>query len=616
MVFFKSGVSSLRVDLPNMRRYTPSMAGDTQRRLAAIVSTDVVGYSRLMGLDEEGTLAALRAHRAELIDAKIAEHGGRIVKTMGDGLLLEFPSVVNATQCVIEVQQGMAERNEGIDEDRRITFRVGVNLGDIIIEGEDIHGDGVNIAARLQEIAEPGGVAISRRVHDDVQDRLDAPFDDAGEQTLKNIARPIHVWRWSPMARPAGSSSPPDSEPLALPDKPSIAVLPFDNMSGDPEQEYFADGIAEDVITALSRFRSLFVIARNSSFTYKGRAVDITQVASELGVRYVVEGSVRKAGNRVRITAQLIDAATGNHLWADRFDGNLDDVFDLQDQITEQIVVAVEPEIGARERDRARRKPPESLDAWALVQRGLSHFYRINETDRAEAIRLFREAISLDPEFAAAHAYLAYTLRASRSVALGDAEDDAKAAASARAAAERAVSLDSNEPMAHLALGRVHIFAGETEMAIGEMRTAIAINPNLAWGHHGLGYAYYYSAGQAEQALPHLDAALRFSPRSPLLWSILIIKGSALRVLGRNDEAIEHCRRACQFPDSGFMPQLNLAAALAEAGQNSEARTATEKAMRLQPALSISFLRGRRPGGDETIAKSFLDSLRKAGVPE
>jgi adenylate cyclase len=403
-------------------------------------------------------------------------------------------------------------------------------------------------------------------------------------------------------------------EPLPLPDKPSIAVLPFDNMSDDPGQEYFADGIADDVITALSRFRSLFVIARNSSFTYKGGAVDITQVAAELGVRYVVEGSVRKAGNRVRITAQLIDAASGNHLWADRFDGSLDDVFDLQDRITEQIVVAVEPEIQVRERERARRKSPESLGAWELLQRGLSHFYRVNKTDRTEAIRLFREAVALDPEFAAAHAHIADAL--TRSGTIADAEDRAKALASARTAAERAVSLDPNEPVARYVLGRLHIHAGEIEMAIGEMQTAIAINPNFARGHYGVGFAHYYGAGQAEQSLPYFDTALRLSPRDPLRWLTLMMKGAALRELGRHDEAIAHCRQACQFPDSGFLPHLHLAAALAEAGKTSEAQAAVEKSMQFEPELSISFIRSRFPGVHETASKDLLGSLRKAGLPE
>ncbi|MDP6875523.1 MAG: 3'-5' exonuclease, partial [Alphaproteobacteria bacterium] len=300
--------------------------------MAAVVSADVVGYSRLMGVDETGTLAALRSHRAELIDGKIAEHGGRIVKTMGDGLLIEFPSVVDATQCMIEVQQGMAKRNEGVDEGQRIVFRIGINLGDIIIEGEDIHGDGVNIAARLQEISEPGGVAISRRVYEDVQDRLDVPFDDAGEQALKNIARPVNVWRWSTFS--SASTSVKATEPVALPDKPSVAVLPFDNMSGDPEQDYFADGLTEEIITALSKISRMRVIARNSAFAYKGKALDLRQVASEMGVRFVLEGSIRSGGNRLRITAQLIDASDGSHIWAERFDRTIDDIFDIQDDIT------------------------------------------------------------------------------------------------------------------------------------------------------------------------------------------------------------------------------------------------------------------------------------------
>jgi adenylate cyclase len=584
-----------------------------ERRLAAILLTDMVGYSRLMGLDEEGTIARQKSHREEIIDPEISAHGGRIVKTTGDGVLVEFSSVVEAVRCAVEVQQAMAAAEVDVPEKRRIHYRIGINLGDIVIDGDDILGDGVNIAARLEGLAEPGGICISGTAYDHLAGKLDVAFEDAGEQTVKNVPRPVRVWHWQ--ADQAARDSNDIGDPPPLPDKPSIAVLPFDNMSGDPEQEFFADGIAEDVITALSRFRSLFVIARNSSFTYKGGAVDIARVAHELGVRYVIEGSVRKAGNRVRITAQLIDATSGNHLWADRFDGSLDDVFDLQDQITEQIVVAVEPEISVHERERARRKPPDSLDAWALLQRGLSHHYRANDADRAEAIRLFREAIALDPEFAAAHAHLAYALWASRSLASGYAEA-VKIAVPARASAEQAILLDPNEPIAHLALGRLHIFAGEIEMGIAENRTAIAINPNFARSHFGLGYAYYYGAGQAEQALPHFDTALRLSPHSPLRWVTLMLKGSALRELGRHDEAIAHCRQACQIPDSGFLPHMHLAAALAEAGQNSEAQVAVEKAMQLQPALSISLIRSQFVGMHETTSKSWFDSLRKAGVPE
>ena len=343
------------------------MQGRTQRRLAAIVAADVVGYSRLMGMDEAGTLAALRQHRAELIDPAIAEFGGRIVKTMGDGLLLEFPSVVDAVQCALQVQNAMAARNENIAEDRRIVFRIGINLGDIIIDGDDIHGDGINIAARLEGLAEPGGICISRRVHEDVQDRLADEFADGGKQTLKNIARPVQVWRWSSSGTQQTIQEETEAQPL--PDKPSIAVLPFDNMSGDGEQEYFADGITEDIITELSRFREFLVIARNSTFVYKGAAMDLTAVARELNARYIVEGSVRKAGNRVRVTAQLIEGTTNTHLWADRFDGDLTDIFALQDEITAAIVRAVAPRFVQAEVERSAKLSETQLSSWDSLLR-------------------------------------------------------------------------------------------------------------------------------------------------------------------------------------------------------------------------------------------------------
>jgi len=529
--------------------------------------------------------------------------------------LAEFPSVVDAVRAAVDTQIAIAEHNADLPENKRIEFRVGINLGDVVIDGDDIQGDGVNVAARMEGLAQPGGICISGSVYEQVRDRLDLPFEDMGEKEVKNITRPVRVWQWVGDVSIASSSA--DSggvEPLPLPDKPSIAVLPFDNMSGDPEQEYFADGIAEDVITALSRFNSLFVIARNSSFTYKGQAVEIARVGRELGVQYVVEGSVRKAGNRVRITAQLIDATTGNHLWADRFDGELDDVFDLQDQITEQIVVAVEPEISARERDRVRRKSPGSLGAWELFQRAQSHFYRYNKADRTEAIRLFREAIALDPEFALAHARLSYTL--SSSVLWGYVENRAEIVAHARDLAERAVSLDMNEPLAHFVMGRAHIFDGEVEMGISENQAAVAINPNFARGHFGVGWAYWWGAGQPKQALPHFDTTLRLSPRDPTRWATFSMKGSILRALGRYDEAIANCRQACQFPNAPFGPQLFLASILVTAEQLSEAQSAFGKAIQLEPALSVGFLRDVNPGAHETYLESLIDSLTKTGLLE
>ena len=587
-----------------------------QRRLAAILTADIVGYSRLIRADEVGTLTRVKSLRRDMIEPIFSELDGRTVKLMGDGMLVEFGSVVDAVRAAVKLQLAIARHEIDEPESKRVVFRVGINLGDVVIDGDDIHGDGVNVAARLEGLAKPGGICVSGNVYDEVRDRTDLRFEDMGDQEVKNIERPVRVWRWIAHVGTTESVSANTDEPLPLPHKPSIAVLPFDNMSGDPEQEHFGDGIAEDVITALSRFRSLFVIARNSSFTYKGQAVGITQLAKDLGVRYVVEGSVRKAGNRVRITAQLIDAISGNHLWADRFDGSLDDVFDLQDRITERIVVAVEPEIEVRERERARRKRPENLDAWELFQRGLSHFYRANASDRADAIRLFKEAVVRDPEFAMAHAHIAYVLWASRSVALNEVEDATKAMSSAREAAERAISLDPNEPMAHFSLGRLHIFAGEADLAIAEMQNAITINPNLAIGHYGLGFAYHTAAGQVEKALPCFDVALRLNPRGPLRWATLMLQGSSLRFLGRHEEAVERCRQACQIPDNGSMPFIHLAAAAAEGGLQAEARKAVETATKLQPALSLGFFRSQYDRMHEATLNSLLDSLRKAGVPE
>jgi TolB-like protein/class 3 adenylate cyclase len=375
-----------------------------ERRLAAVLAADVAGYSRLMGHDEEGTLARLKALRKTLVDPKIAERRGRIVKTTGDGMLVEFPSIVDAVCCAVEVQRAMIEGNAEVPQESRIEFRLGVNLGDIITDGDDIHGDGVNIAARLETLAEPGGICVSQTVVNHVRGKV--PFDvkDVGEQVLKNIARPIHVFHLVTDLNRQDVGSTLTTATLALPDKPSIAVLPFQNISGDPEQEYFADGIVEDIITALSRFSELFVIARNSSFTYKGRAVDVKQVGRELGVRYVLEGSVRKAGNRVRITGELIDAATNAHLWADHFDGRLDDIFDLQDEITVSVVGAIAPKLQQAEIERAKRKPTESLDAYDYYLRGLASAHRLTKEAISEALRLFYKATDLDPDFGSAYA--------------------------------------------------------------------------------------------------------------------------------------------------------------------------------------------------------------------
>jgi adenylate cyclase len=378
------------------------------RRLAAILAADVAGYSRLMGAEEEDTLERLKALRREVLDPKIAEHRGRIVKTTGDGLLVEFASVVDAVRCAVAVQQAMPERNIGIAADNRIELRIGINLGDVIVEGDDLYGDGVNIAARIEALADAGGVFVSNTVHDHVRDRLPFVFQDLGEQQVKNIARAVRVYRvsvagtYSPtLPSPAGGGGL-ERGSLSLPDKPSLAVLPFQNMTGDTEQDYFVDGVVEEITTAISRLPWLFVIARNSSFTYKGRAVDVKQAARELGVRYVLEGSVRKAGNRVRITGQLIDTATGAHIWADRFDGALDDIFELQDEVASSVVGAIEPKLRSAEIERARRKPTESLDAYDLYLRALEEGYRDTEEGTRLAIDLARQTLNIDPSYAPA----------------------------------------------------------------------------------------------------------------------------------------------------------------------------------------------------------------------
>jgi adenylate cyclase len=381
------------------------MSGErVKRRLAAILAADVVGYSRLMEQDEAGTLARLRSQRRELIDPNIAEHQGRIVKTTGDGLLVEFPSVVEAVACAVEFQRGMAERNAPIPNNERIDFRVGINLGDVIVEENDIHGDGVNIAARLEALAEPGGVCVSGVVHDQVQGRLECDFEDTGEQGLKNITRPVRVYRVRDLS--VGSRSAPAQTVLPLPDKPSLAVLPFQNMTGDLEQEYFVDGMVEEITTAIARLPWLFVTARNSSFAYKGKSPDLRQVGRELGVRYVLEGSVRKAGNRVRITGQLIDTTTGAHIWTDRFDGAIDGIFELQDQVASSVVGAIEPKLRQSEIERAARKPRESLDAYDLYLRALAEFYKWTESSLRRAIELAKRALAVDPAYAPAAALI------------------------------------------------------------------------------------------------------------------------------------------------------------------------------------------------------------------
>src|SRR5260221_12849150 len=470
-----------------------------ERRMAAILAADVVGYSRLMGVDEEGTLAELKAHRAALIDPKVAAHRGRIVKTTGDGLLVEFPSVVDAVRCAVEVQYVLAEHNAAIPTERRIAFLISIKLRDIIIDEGDIFGDGVNVAARLEALAEPGGICVNRVVRDQVRDRLAIAFEDMGEQTLKNIARPVRVYR----VRRAGAETVPNASPvkttpaLALPDKPSIAVLPFANMSNDPEQEFFADGIAEDIITALSRYPSLFVIARNWSFSFRGRAVDVKRVGRELGVRYVLEGSVRKSGSHVRVTAQLVEAETGNHVWAERYDRDLADIFAVQDEITEATTIAIAPAVADAEQQRAMRKPPASLDAWGAYQRGMWHLAKATAADDALAQNFFQHAIDLDPMFAGG--YIGLSAGLSRSKGRQARKEEL---------ARRAVALNGADAEAHARLSLALNARGDHQGARAQAEQALTLCPNLAVAHGALGVILAYS-GRPQEGLAALETCIR-----------------------------------------------------------------------------------------------------------
>src|SRR5262245_21330571 len=482
-----------------------------ERRLAAILAADVAGYSRLMGADEEGTLAALKVYRREIIDPKIAEHGGRIVRIIGDGLLVEFASVIAAVRWAVEVQSAMDERNVDLPQEKRIEFRMGINAGDIIIDGTDIWGDGVNVAARLEALAEPGGICVSGRVQEDVHGSLEISFEDIGEQQLKNIARPVRVYR----VRLKGTAKVTTAVQHAH--KPSIAVLPFNNMSGDPEQEYFADGMVEEITTALSRTRWLFVIARNSSFTYKGRAVDVKQVGRQLGVRYVLEGGVRKSADKVRITAQLIDASTGAHLWADRFDGSLEHIFELQDDVTASVVSAIAPRMEQAEVERAKHKPTESLDAYDYFLRGIASLHSWTKESNDDALRLFGKAIELDPDFAAAYGMAAwcYVRRKGSRWVTDRAQETAETARLAR----RAVELGWDDAVA-LAWGGFALayVVQDVEVGAALIERALLLNANLAEAWHFSGWVKIY-LGEPDVAVEHLAHSMRLSPVDPLTFA-------------------------------------------------------------------------------------------------
>jgi adenylate cyclase len=578
-----------------------------ERRLAAILAADVAGYSRLIGVDEEGTLGRLKSIRAEIIDPVIAAHRGRLVKTTGDGLLADFSSVVDALRCGVEIQREIAGRGTETPADRRIELRIGIHQGDIVVEDGDIFGDGVNVAARLEALAEPGGICVSARVQEDAAGRLDLSFADLGEQNLKNIARPIRVYR-------IGSDKAaalPSQALLPLPDKPSIAVLPFQNMSGDPEQEVFADGMVEDITTALSKLRWFFVIARNSSFAYKGRAIDVKQVGRELGVRYVLEGSVRKGGNRLRITAQLVEAESGNHVWAERYDRDLDDIFAVQDEITERVVAAIEPELYAAEEIRSRRKLPENLDAWECVIRALSALSQMTRESSVEAERLCRQAIAITPGYGQAHSLLAWALL--RRTVWGD--DLQTVIAQASAETQAALAIDERDSWAYWVHGNILNRLRRFDEAAREHRRALELNPNFALAHTYFGMAAC-NLGRYQEAIDSAQHALRLSPndRSVGNFAHLTVAMACFGAERYTDCLVWARIMAAKFPEDmrAFFLQ---ASALALQGDLAAAAEARQTLLRLRPGFSLSWMKENLPPTGE-LGQRLRDGLRRAGVPE
>jgi adenylate cyclase len=623
-----------------------------QRRLAAILVADVVGYSALIRADEEGTRAAVRQHVSDTVEPQTAAHRGRIFKTVGDGLLAEFASVVDAVRCAVEIQNAITDHNADVAIEKRIEFRIGVNLGDVIAEGDDLHGDGVNVAARLEGLAEPQGICISGSAFEQVRDKLEVGFEDLGDQQVKNIDRPVRAYRvltdpakagkivtaptkqttlwklpaiaaalviiiaagglswWQPWAERIEPASP-ERMAFPLPDRPSIAVLPFANLSGDAEQVFFADGLSEDIIAALSKVSALFVIARTSTFSYKDKAVKVQQVAEELGVRYVVEGSVQKDGDQVRVTAQLIDATTGHHLWSERYDRRLTGLFEVRDDITQNIVDALEVTLTEREVTRVRRAATSNVEAWELTRQGIRVFRRINKADNVRARAMAKEAIDLDPNFVMAWNLLAYTHY--YDARIGWSGDSAKSLARTEEITEKILALDPQYPDNYHLLLQIHMLKGEQDKAITVGEEGVALYPNHTINIALLAQALVYS-GRPEEGLALMHEAMRLSPHFPNYF--LVFVGDAYHEVGNYEDAVASLQRGLERNPTSIFIWTRIAAVYSDAGRESEAKQAVAEILKLNPKFSVRSWAKAWPYKDDAVLEKRLDALRKAGLPE
>jgi len=589
------------------------------RKLVAILAADVVGYSRLTSVDEDRTLARLRALRSDLIDPTIAVHMGRVIKRTGDGALVEFRSVVDAVRCATEVQNAMVERNAGLPPDRRIEFRIGIHLGDVVEESDgDLMGEGVNIAARLEGVAQPGAICLSEDAYRQVKSRLDLKINDLGEVRLKNIIEPMRVYSLhvgipadvKPASVPQATVAEAPAPGLALPDRPSIAVLPFQNMSDDPSQEHLADGVVEDILTALARLRWLFVIARNSSFTYKGRSVDVKQVGRELGVRYVLEGSVRRSGNRVRITGQLIDSATGTHLWADRFDGAIEDIFDLQDQVTSRVLGAIAPKLQQAEIERAAHKPPQNLDAWESFIRGLHLFSQHSDASTRKAIDMLDHAIELDPDYARAHGLRAVCL-AWRVFQGWENRDTAFAAATD--SVHRAFASDSDEPWAFIAQAFVSLGKRDDQAAVAALTEAVNASPNFAFAHALLGAVHAFG-GRPAQAIECIERGARLSPRDIFAEEYQLFYSFAHFQAGRYAEAAAAAERAIQLRPEHPALYIMAASSYGQAGEIGKSKDMLAQLSNLVPTIAAAAIAETFPYTRQDDRDRLVAGLRAGGL--